>query len=117
MIDMDFLDELKKEGYKQLTYVKGKGICGVFPFAFTIGLVCGIEKWGYDHRYCYPHADAMIPLLQLVAWSQSKEEVVEDPQDEFWIKRKGAYEHGNEKHKDFDIRFDEARRTEDHSSI
>tara|TARA_R110000850_G_scaffold7469_4_gene27196 strand:+ start:210 stop:539 length:330 start_codon:yes stop_codon:yes gene_type:complete len=106
MIDDNLRSKLEKDGYQELTYVKGKGICGLYPFAFTIGLCCGIGEWGYDHRYCYPHKHVMTAILQLRQWGGLEEEVVEDPQDEFWIKRKGSYEHGNLNHKDFDIRFD-----------
>jgi hypothetical protein len=97
---------LEDQGYKQLTYIQGKGICGLLPFGFTIGLVCGIEEWGYDHRYCYPHKDTIHAILQLVSWRISSEEEIKDPQDKYWIKRKGSYEYGNEKHDDFDERFD-----------
>tara|TARA_R110000851_G_scaffold78000_5_gene172090 strand:+ start:23550 stop:23885 length:336 start_codon:yes stop_codon:yes gene_type:complete len=99
-------EKMEVEGYKNITYVKGKGWCGVKAFMFTIGLCCGIEQVSYDHRYCYEHKDAMIPLLQLVAWGNSEEDVTEDPDDPYWIKKKGSEEYSNHRHNDFDERFD-----------
>ena len=107
MTDDELKVQLKKEGFKEIRYVKGKGWCGIKGFMFTVGLCCGLDKLGWDHRYCYPPEQVMVPILQLLVWSKSEDEVTEDPQDPFWIKRKGTDgEWGNHLHGNFDERFD-----------
>ena len=105
-INAKLKQKLEAEGYKHLTYIEGKGICGIKAFLFTIGLCCGLEEYSYDHRYCYPPESAMIPILQLVSWKQSGEEITGDPEDEYWIKKKGSEEYSNHRNSQFDERFD-----------
>jgi hypothetical protein len=102
----ELINSLEAEGYRSVTYVNGKGICGLKAFAFTIGLVCGIELDGYDHRYCYPRESSQVALSQLLSWKLSDEEVSEDPQDPYWIKKKGRVEYSNILNPQFDERFD-----------
>lgn len=45
---------LEKEGYVELREIEGVGICGLYRFVFTTGLVIGIDTVGYKGRYCYP---------------------------------------------------------------
>ena len=52
-------------GYTDLRTVAGQQ-CGIYPFAFTFGLMVGLDAHGYSRRYCYEHeADARAALL---AW-------------------------------------------------
>ncbi len=44
---------LKNEGYYEIKEIGDKGVCGLFRFMFTTGLVIGIDEIGYEGRYCY----------------------------------------------------------------
>lgn len=73
---------LEKEGYTDIEIIPNKGICALFRFAFTTGLVYGIDESGYQGRYCYSNkSDALKALKE---WSG-----IDDPQDSYWIKHKG----------------------------
>jgi hypothetical protein len=52
MNDVILRDYLAAEGYSYLTTIGGK-LCGLHQFAFTWGLVVGLDKDGYERRYCY----------------------------------------------------------------
>lgn len=43
-------------GYTHQREINGQW-CGLYPFAFTIGLVVGINRFTYERRYCYEHLD------------------------------------------------------------
>jgi len=51
------VEELQKEGYYSIREIPGQGLCGLMKFAFTTGLVIGMESWGYKGRYCYSSAE------------------------------------------------------------
>jgi hypothetical protein len=73
--------QLEKEGYFNIKKIYKIGACGLFHFAFTTGLVVGIDLLGYNGRYCYEHlADAVEALEN---WDG-----VGDPEGN-WIKYKG----------------------------
>ena len=95
MEDKELIEYLEKEGYKQLTYVKGKGLCGLMGFIYTVGLVVGLDRVGYTDRYCYPHSHAALAVLALTKWGMSETDVQGDPDDPYWIKRKGEQEYTN----------------------
>jgi hypothetical protein len=81
MICEEMQKVLKNEGYFFAREVEGKGICALLRFAFTTGLVYGIDKIGYEGRYCYKNrADA---IVDIALW-----EGVGDPAGN-WIKHKG----------------------------
>ncbi len=92
---MELKTYLEKQGYKQLTEIPGKGLCGLFPFMYTVGLVVGLDKDGYKDRYCYPHSHTALAILALKKWEMSEEPVTGDPDDPYWIKRKGEQEYSN----------------------
>jgi hypothetical protein len=72
---------LEKEGYYNIKEIPNKGICALYRFAFTTGLVIGINPIGYVGRYCYElHADAVKAINE---WDG-----VGDPSGN-WIKYKG----------------------------
>lgn len=74
-------DQLSIEGYTELQEIPGRGICGLYRFILTVGLVYGIDEIGYRGRWCYPSmTDAK---LALALWSGKG-----DPSGE-WIKYKG----------------------------
>lgn len=80
-LDNAFLNFLKKEGYFELKHIDNVGWCGLYRFAFTIGLVIGMNKYGYVGRYCYEHlSDAKEALKE---WDGKN-----DPSGP-WIKYKG----------------------------
>lgn len=90
------VDRALEEGYENVKLVKIKGvptICGLFRFAFTTGLVIGIDSYGYFGRYCFnTRAEASNVLKHL-------ESVPEDmmiPGN--WIKFKGEIEFSNPKY-------------------
>lgn len=73
--------QLEKEGYFNIKKIYKIGTCGLFKFAFTTGLVVGIDLLGYNGRYCYDNlADAVEGLEN---WDG-----VGDPEGN-WIKYKG----------------------------
>lgn len=44
---------LEAQGYILLREIEGRGICGVYRFVFTIGIVWGINETEYRGRWCY----------------------------------------------------------------
>lgn len=94
-IDKALKAKLESEGYKQICYVEGKGICALFGFIYTVGLVTDLDEHSYKDRYCYKHANTPQAILALYQWERSKEGVVGDPEDGYWIKRKGKEEYSN----------------------
>lgn len=75
---------LREEGYLDIREIPGKGLCALKPFMFTWGLMVGLNRIGYDYRYCYQNlADA---LRALQKWDGEG-----DPPGP-WIKRKGGGE-------------------------
>jgi hypothetical protein len=75
------VEELQGHGYYSIREIPGQGFCGLMKFAFTTGLVIGMESWGYKGRYCYSSAsDAQVALD---AWNGEG-----DPGGP-WIKYKG----------------------------
>lgn len=80
-IDDELHFALEGHGYTDLRVVPGKGIAGLLRFAYTYGLVYGLDEVGYRGRYCFEHrADA---LAALESWSGEG-----DPTGP-WIKHKG----------------------------
>lgn len=77
---MSLHDELKNEGYSNLTEKPGKGLCGLFRFIYTVGLVYGINEFGYEGRYCYQDYNDALSSLHI--WNG-----IDDPPGR-WIKHK-----------------------------
>lgn len=79
-------EELKKtleaEGYYDLREIEGRGVCGLYPFLFTVGLVCGLDESGYKGRWCYGNKVETITALRV--WDGQG-----DPPYK-WIKYKGV---------------------------
>lgn len=74
------LEEFQAAGYRELREINGV-LCGLCRFAFTTGLVVGLDDVGYERRYCYEHAaDAALALQE---WSG------EGHPSGPWIKLKG----------------------------
>jgi hypothetical protein len=74
-------DFLTKEGYLYLKEVPGRGVCGIYRFLFTYGLVYGMDSMGYKGRWCYDNL--VTAILALNEWDG-----VGDPAYN-WIKYKG----------------------------
>ena len=72
---------LKDQGYYNLREVPGRGICGLHRFIFTVGLIYGLDKYGYKGRWCY--AGNLEARKALEEWDG-----VGDPPGA-WIKYKG----------------------------
>lgn len=75
-------EHLREEGYTYICEKEGLGVCGVFRFLFTVGLVTGIDSMGYKGRYCY--ASRIEAAYAITQWDG-----VGDPPGN-WIKYKGA---------------------------
>lgn len=100
MQHQELIDYLKTEGYDYIYNIQGKGICGIYRFAFTWGLVVGMTEAGYKGRYCYSDVkDALNALIVWITQSEKQQTVVGDPDDEHWIKYKGNTEYHNPKNK------------------
>lgn len=82
----EFKHKLEKEGYYALKWVDNVGWCGLFGFAFTIGLVCGLNEYGYEFRYCYPREQAIFAAVDLKVFNGNSHPT--GP----WIKLKGVVE-------------------------
>lgn len=81
--DPEFTFNLFLEGYDCITFVPGRGLCGIKRLAFTIGLFYNITPFpkAPDGRYCYQtRAEAEADLKQ---WDGCS-----DPQGD-WIKHFG----------------------------
>lgn len=73
---------LESTGYTDLRVVQGK-VCGLYPFAFTTGLVVGLDLVGYERRYCFENASDARTALE--GWNG------QDHPPGPWIKLKGVY--------------------------
>lgn len=81
MIREELKDFLTKEGYSYICEREGRGVCAIFKFMFTVGVVCGIDSTGYRGRWCYgSEVEAVYAITQ---WDG-----VGDPPGN-WIKDKG----------------------------
>jgi hypothetical protein len=50
------IDQMREMGYGKLREIPNRGLCGVFRFLFTVGVVYGIDEVGYKGRYCFDTA-------------------------------------------------------------
>lgn len=72
---------LQNEGYVGTREIPGRGVCALYKFMFTVGLVYGLDDTGYKGRWCYDNVtDA---LTALITWDG-----IGDPPGA-WIKYKG----------------------------
>lgn len=72
---------LNEQGYFELKEIPGRGLCGLFQFLFTVGLVYGIDEGGYKGRWCYPTLDEA--RIALKYWDGAQDPIGN------WIKYKG----------------------------
>jgi hypothetical protein len=68
-------------GYFEIREIEGVGICSLMTFAFTTGLVIGMNDVGYKGRYCFSSKEEASQSLK--EWDG-----VGDPPGN-WIKYKG----------------------------
>lgn len=73
---------LDSEGYTHLRVIPNLGICGLYRFMFTVGLVIEIDEYGYKGRYCYNRAFEASKALE-------EYDGIGDPGGD-WIKYKGV---------------------------
>ena len=52
-IPAELLKELEANGYCFLRMIPGRGICGLSKLMYTVGIVYGLDMFGYNGRYCY----------------------------------------------------------------
>lgn len=79
----ELLSFLEADGYKEIREVPGHGLCALYNFMFTLGLVVGLDSAGYKFRYCYPYERAFEAFVALKLWDGTGH-----PSGN-WIKRKG----------------------------
>ena len=79
---MGLHEYLNENGYYALTNINGK-LCGLHRFAFTTGLVVGLDRNGYERRYCFDKQNDA--LESLLTWDG-----IDHPSGN-WIKCKGTY--------------------------
>lgn len=78
------IEKLQSEGYYNIRYIKGKGLCGLREFVFTIGLCYGLEENSYAGRYCYPKHKAIYDSeIALTTWNGQGDPIGN------WVKHKG----------------------------
>ena len=80
-MDINLKQSLEKQGYYNLKYILNQGLCGLFNFIYTVGLVCFIDEHGYVYRYCYEQRQDAIDDINI--WNGDNH-----PSGN-WLKRKG----------------------------
>lgn len=88
MTEEQLIEYLQSEGYSQIRHVPNRGLVGLCRFAYTIGLVYGLNSVGYIGRYCYSNMSDAYNALE--TWTGEG-----DPPDSDWIKHKGEVEYSN----------------------
>ena len=69
------------EDYEEIREISERGICGLYNFMFTTGLVIGITKTSYTGRYCFPSKTEAIKAIR--SWDGTGDPIGD------WIKYKG----------------------------
>ena len=77
----ELIPTLEKEGYYNIKEIPGTGICALFTFMFTTGLVVNCNQHGYEGRYCYQVKQEAEDALEL--WDGKGDPLFN------WIKYKG----------------------------
>lgn len=83
----EIIQMLESEGYNNIRFIEGKGLCGVRDFVFTVGLCYGLCDYGYIGRYCYPKFLRGEAVNALIIWDGKSDPIGN------WIKHKAL---GNE---------------------
>lgn len=88
-VNQSLKDELEPQGYFNLHQTKNYGVIGLMRFAFTFGVIVGLDSEGYIRRYCYPSLENALFGYGLLKAQDTLEQVPIDPLDPYWIKCKG----------------------------
>jgi hypothetical protein len=86
----ELINQLKTEGYYDIRYIEGRGLCGLREFLFTFGLCYGLEENSYAGRYCYPKdssslfGSAFVCVVALQTWDGKGDPVGN------WVKHTGS---------------------------
>jgi hypothetical protein len=81
--NLKLINELKKDNsYYEYKEIPGKGLCCLNDFAFTTGIMIGLDELGYYGRYCYPNKQEAIENFK--NWDGNG-----DPKGN-WVKYKGT---------------------------
>lgn len=80
------MSESRESKYWHCRWIPGRGLCGIMPMLYTVGLFIGIDVHGFgtQGRYCYPYLEDAIHALR--SWNGDG-----DPPGD-WIKFKGGME-------------------------
>lgn len=73
--------DLEAMGYREIRPLPNGELAALFPFIFTVGIVVGLDDFGYRCRWCYDNY--AVASAALAAWDGT-----EDPPGP-WIKKKG----------------------------
>lgn len=82
----------EENGYDTPVMTKNYGLIAINKFAFTWGILIDIDETGYNRRYCYNSiSNAVLGFKSLIIMDEfnDKSQILFDPPDPFWIKRKG----------------------------
>lgn len=79
---MDIYQQLTAEGYQCVRVTTSGKYVGVMGFIYTAGLCIGLDKYGYERRYCY--ATKREAIAACTIWDGNG-----DPPGN-WIKMKSA---------------------------
>lgn len=94
-IDRELASILEANGYREVRYIPGQGVCALQSFIYTVGLVTGLDEVGYEGRYCYPVEQSIDAVLAINSWDGK------DEPSGNWIKYKGKRrEYGNPNYKE-----------------
>ncbi len=88
MTQKQIIKVLEGEGYFDIRWIENVGLCGLYRFAFTVGLIYGLTESIYVGRYCYENLSDAKEALS--TWNGKR-----DPSDSNWIKHKGSIEYSN----------------------
>lgn len=60
-----FIEWLNAEGYSHIKVMQDDTVCALQKQLYTVGLVVGLDRTGYQRRYCYERlGDAREALVQ-----------------------------------------------------
>lgn len=65
------VEQAELEGYLHVRELPEAGICGIMPMMFTHALIAGMNRYGYEDRWCYRSEAAALAALD--AWDGSGE--------------------------------------------
>lgn len=78
---MELIDEMKEQGYSNLRVLPDGTIIGTLELMFTRAIFIGLNRSGWDKRFCYK--DKMLAISELAKL------VDQDSEPTGWVARRG----------------------------